>query len=136
MGHSLQVEHTFHSERDSAPVHHNIVHSHHKGRERKKQSQQDADTNTCTRDSQQLFIVMTNSVTVVVVVVVVVFVSAFNEMSMSTTSEDELASPKLALNSGMTRRSAKKKTTLHRHQTRLKAPCLCILEGPRTLAMN
>ena len=72
MGHSLQVEHTFHSERDAAPVHHNIVHSHHKGRERRKQSQQDADTNTCTRDSQQLLIVMTNSVTVVVVVGVVV----------------------------------------------------------------
>ena len=41
------------------------------------------------------------------VIVVVVFVSAFNEMSVATTSEDEMAIPKLALNSGTTRRSAK-----------------------------
>ena len=41
------------------------------------------------------------------IIVVVVFVSAFNEMSMSTTSEDELAIPELALNSGTIQRSAK-----------------------------
>ena len=52
----MQVEHTFHSQRDAAPAHHSIVHSHSKERERKKQTQQDADPNTCTRDSQQFFL--------------------------------------------------------------------------------
>ena len=37
MHHTLQVEHTFHSQRDAAPVHHIIVQSHNKERERRKQ---------------------------------------------------------------------------------------------------
>ena len=38
MDHTLQVEGTFHSQRDAAPVHHSIVHSHSKERERRKQT--------------------------------------------------------------------------------------------------
>ena len=51
---------------------------------------------------------------VVVVVVLVVFVSAFNEMSMSTTGAQLLEELE----------EREKSPTLHRHQTLLKAPCL------------